>query len=47
MVKTYGMSEKAGVRVVQNKNISPATSELVDAEIKRLLQVGLCTGENA
>ena len=41
MVKTYGMSEKVGVRTVdfQNKTICQTTGDLVDAEIKRLLQV--------
>ena len=43
MVKTYGMSEKVGVRTVdfQNKTICQTTGDLVDAEIKRLLQVCL------
>lgn len=50
MVKQYGMSEKVGVRVfheddvdmgvsmVKLNEVGPATSELVDNEIKRLLQ---------
>ena len=41
MVKSYGMSEKVGVRTVdfRNKTICQTTGDLVDAEIKRLLQV--------
>ena len=51
MVKNFGMSEKVGVRVFDNEafdsglsmlkvnEVSPATTELVDLEIKRLLQV--------
>ncbi|XP_074107293.1 ATP-dependent zinc metalloprotease YME1L isoform X3 [Cotesia typhae] len=45
MVKNYGMSEKAGFRVEtqdkQNKNgteLSPNTAEIIDSEVKRLLQ---------
>ena len=50
MVKRYGMSEKVGVRVIgeeeqgmfpKGSDLSAATSELVDSEIKRLLQVGI------
>ena len=46
MVKSYGMSEKVGVRTVdfRNKTICQTTGDLVDAEIKRLLQVSLTTG---
>ena len=41
MVKVFGMSEKVGVRFFNgNKrgDLSPETQELVDQEIKRLLQ---------
>ncbi|KAK3591379.1 hypothetical protein CHS0354_005294 [Potamilus streckersoni] len=48
MVKLYGMSEKAGVRLYISRDlgdginftqdISPAAQEIVDSEIKRLLQ---------
>ena len=41
MVTSYGMSEKAGIRVIDRRSSRPAdaTEELIDAEIKRLLQV--------
>jgi len=47
MVKEYGMSEKVGVRTHESSHnqlwiyndISPATNELIDSEIKKLLQV--------
>ena len=51
MVKQFGMSEKVGVRMFDNEafdsglsmlkvnDVSPATTDLVDSEIKRLLQV--------
>ncbi|KAG8222991.1 hypothetical protein J437_LFUL000699 [Ladona fulva] len=47
MVKQWGMSEKAGLRTIDDSNknfvavndLSPSTSELLDAEIKRILQV--------
>jgi ATP-dependent Zn protease len=44
MVKKYGMSEKVGFRVHkdvdgEHTNYSSTTNELVDDEIKRLLQV--------
>lgn len=42
MVKAYGMSEKIGQRVFaqgeQADGLSPQTQELLDQEIKRLLQ---------
>lgn len=44
MVKTYGMSDKIGVRVFPqgeqslSEPLSPQTQELLDQEIKRLLQ---------
>ncbi|XP_011645152.1 ATP-dependent zinc metalloprotease YME1 homolog isoform X1 [Pogonomyrmex barbatus] len=46
MVKIYGMSEKAGFRsIVENKKLfdnsntyAPSTNELIDNEVKRLLQ---------
>jgi len=47
MVKEWGMSEKVGFRTIENSNsslvvvndLSPETSELIDSEIKRLLEV--------
>jgi ATP-dependent metalloprotease len=51
MVKQFGMSDKVGVRVfgedavdsglsmLKVNDVSPATTELVDNEIKRFLQV--------
>jgi ATP-dependent Zn protease len=47
MVKQWGMSEKAGLRTVEDNSnsifvvndLSATTSELMDAEIKRILQV--------
>lgn len=46
MVKEWGMSEKVGFRTIENSNnslvvvndLSPETSELIDSEIKRLLE---------
>jgi len=46
MVKEWGMSEKVGLRTVEENNkslvavngLGPQTNELMDAEIKRLLQ---------
>ncbi|CAG7824646.1 unnamed protein product [Allacma fusca] len=46
MVKTYGMSEKAGLRIIRENpralvatnDLGPGTSEMIDNEIKRLLQ---------
>ena len=41
MVKILGMNEKVGVRVFENgkeEDISPHTKELLDQEIKKLLQ---------
>jgi ATP-dependent metalloprotease len=38
MIKSYGMSDKLGPRVVFNEeNLSPQTKELIDQEVKRLL----------
>ena len=47
MVKEWGMSEKVGFRTIETNSsslvvvndLSPETSELIDSEIKRLLQV--------
>ena len=51
MVKKFGMSEKVGVRVISDEEVegglqfmkvndlSASMSELVDSEIRRLLQV--------
>ena len=47
MVKEWGMSEKVGLRTVDNENnalvkvndLSPQTVELLDSEIKSILQV--------
>ena len=47
MVKEWGMSEIVGFRTIESSNnslvvvndLSPETSELIDSEIKRLLQV--------
>lgn len=47
MVKEWGMSEKAGLRTVDNEgsalvtvnDLSPQTVELLDSEIKTILQV--------
>lgn len=47
MVKEWGMSEKAGLRTVENEgsalvtvnDLSPQTVELLDSEIKSILQV--------
>jgi len=49
MVKIYGMSEKVGFRsIMENKKLfgsgntyAPSTNELIDNEVKRLLQVNL------
>ena len=50
MVKDWGMSEKVGLRTHDGKNnaglvvvndLSPSTSDLIDAEIKRILTVSL------
>ena len=39
MVKRYGMSEKVGLRSVGKElELSPGMSELIDKEIKRILQ---------
>jgi len=40
MVKHYGMSEKVGIRTYNDSDerLSPATQEIIDAEIKRFLQ---------
>ncbi|KAF4519109.1 hypothetical protein B566_EDAN010531 [Ephemera danica] len=46
MVKQWGMSEKAGLRTIEDNSnsifvvndLSVTTSELMDAEIKRILQ---------
>lgn len=48
MVKKFGMSDKVGFRVHResdqyfgsSNDYGPATTELIDNEIKRLLQVG-------
>jgi len=37
MVKTLGMSEKIGLRVVQDDEMAPGSTELMDIEITRLL----------
>jgi ATP-dependent metalloprotease len=38
MIKHYGMSDKLGPRVFLNEeNLSPQTKELIDQEVKRLL----------
>lgn len=47
MVKEWGMSEKVGFRTIEQSSgslvvvndLSPQTSELIDSEIKRILQV--------
>jgi ATP-dependent Zn protease len=47
MVKQWGMSEKAGLRTIEDNtnsllvvnDLSSTTSELMDSEIKRILQV--------
>lgn len=47
MVKELGMSEKVGFRTVEQNSsslivvndLSPQTAELIDSEIKRILQV--------
>ena len=49
MVKDWGMSEKVGLRTHEGNNsglvvvndLSPSTSDLIDAEIKRILTVSL------
>ena len=49
MVKDWGMSEKVGLRTHDGNNsglvvvneISPSSSDLIDAEIKRILTVSL------
>jgi len=49
MVKDWGMSEKVGLRthegntsgLVVVNDLSPSTSDLIDAEIKRILTVSL------
>lgn len=49
MVKNYGMSEKVGFRsIIENKKLfgnnntyAPSTNELIDNEVKRILQVNL------
>ena len=49
MVKDWGMSEKVGLRTHDGNNsglvvvndLSPSTSDLIDAEIKRILTVSL------
>ncbi|XP_043485680.1 ATP-dependent zinc metalloprotease YME1L [Polistes fuscatus] len=41
MVQTYGMSDKVGVRMYdfqKNSNYAPSTNEMLDNEVKRLLQ---------
>jgi ATP-dependent metalloprotease len=39
MVKLFGMNEKIGQRVFDDKDpLSPATQELLDQEIKKILQ---------
>ena len=51
MVKQFGMSERVGLRTIPEAdpeavgyNVSDSTVELIDAEIKRLLQVGRSLG---
>lgn len=47
MVKELGMSEKVGLRtheshsneIMSVNNLSPATNELIDNEIKKIMQV--------
>jgi ATP-dependent metalloprotease len=47
MVKEWGMSEKVGFRTIEQSSgslvvvndLSPQTAELIDSEIKRILQV--------
>lgn len=42
MVKNYGMSDKVGVRLYdarKNNDYAPSTTETIDNEVKRLLQV--------
>ena len=49
MVKEWGMSEKVGFRTIDNNSnslvvvndLSPQTAELIDSEIKQILQVGI------
>lgn len=49
MVKNYGMSEKVGFRsIIENKKFysngttyAPSTNEVIDNEVKRILQVNL------
>lgn len=49
MVKNYGMSEKVGFRSItgskkpftSSPTYAPSTSEIIDNEIKRILQVNL------
>lgn len=51
MVKSYGMSEKVGFRVYSSpenpeihaskEEYSPNTTELIDSEVKRLLEVNV------
>ena len=49
MVKDWGMSERVGLRTHEGNNsglvvvndLSPSTSDLIDAEIKRILTVSL------
>lgn len=51
MVKEWGMSEKVGFRTIeQNSNslvvvndLSPQTAELIDGEIKKILQVSVAS----
>ena len=37
MVKSLGMSEKAGLRVYPSNGTSPHTNEIVDSEVNRML----------
>lgn len=54
MVKIYGMSEKVGFRsIIENKKFfgnsntyAPSTNEIIDNEVKRLLQVNIYSFKN-
>ena len=59
MVKKFGMSEKVGVRTFDDEafdsglsmlkvnDLSPTTTDLIDSEIRRLLQVSLKIWQNS
>ena len=41
MVKEYGMSERIGFQTIPSKDVSPNLNNLVEIEIKQLLEVSL------